>query len=276
MKKMSLFWKIIIYILLSSIGFTFLLPFLWMLSTSLKTDDQLFVYPPKWIPRPIKWQNYYRAISYLPFPRYLRNTLIITLTSMVGVIFSSSLVAYSFAKLRFPDRNLLFILLLSTMMLPGQVTMVPVFILFRTLGWVDTFYPLIIPAFFGNAFFIFLLRQFFLTIPQELIDAARIDGCPEIKIFSNIVLPLSKPALTTVGIFSFMGGWNDFLGPLIYLFSEEKKTLALGLQSFQSLHASEWTLLMAASVLMILPVLIIFFFAQRYFIQGITLTGIKA
>jgi len=257
------------------VGITFLLPFYWMVSTSFKVKTDIFCVPPKWIPSQLRPQNYTDALGYFPFFRYLRNTVTITVFSTIGWLFSSAMVAYGFARLRFPGRNVLFYVLLSTMMLPPQVTMVPLFVIFRTLGWVDTFYPLIIPAYFGSPFFIFLLRQYFLGIPQELIDAARIDGSSELGIFSRVILPLSKPALTAVGIFGLMYGWNDFLGPLIYLNSEKAKTVALGLDAFRTFYGTDWQGLMAISTLMVIPVVIIFFFAQKYFVRGIALTGMK-
>ncbi len=267
--------QILVYSLLCLLGTAFLIPFFWMVSTSLKAESQIFIFPPKWIPEPVLWSNYPNAVSAIPFWTYAFNTVYITGFNILGVLISSSLVAYSFARLRWPGRNLLFLILLATMMLPGQVTMIPVFLLFKELGWVNTFLPLIVPAFFGNAFYIFLLRQFFLTIPVDLEDAARVDGCPRLLTYWHVILPLSKPALATVGVFTFMNTWNDFMGPLIYLSSEDKKTLALGLQSFVWEHGAEWALLMAVSTLMLLPLLVLFFFAQRYFIEGITLTGIK-
>lgn len=267
--------QILVYSLLCLLGAIFLVPFFWMVSTSLKAESQIFVFPPKWIPEPVLWSNYPNAVSAIPFWTYAYNTIFITGFNILGVLISSSLVAYSFARLRWPGRNQLFVILLATMMLPGQVTMIPVFLLFKELGWVNTFLPLIVPAFFGNAFYIFLLRQFFLTIPVDLEDAARVDGCPRLLTYWHVILPLSKPALATVGVFTFMGTWNDFMGPLIYLSSENRKTLALGLQSFVWEHGAEWALLMAVSTMMLLPLLILFFLAQRYFIEGITLTGIK-
>ena len=267
--------QILVYSLLCLLGAIFLVPFFWMVSTSLKAESQIFVFPPKWIPDPVLWSNYPNAVSAIPFWTYAYNTIFITGFNILGVLISSSLVAYSFARLRWPGRNQLFVILLATMMLPGQVTMIPVFLLFKELGWVNTFLPLIVPAFFGNAFYIFLLRQFFLTIPVDLEDAARVDGCPRLLTYWHVILPLSKPALATVGVFTFMGTWNDFMGPLIYLSSENRKTLALGLQSFVWEHGAEWALLMAVSTMMLLPLLILFFLAQRYFIEGIALTGIK-
>jgi len=252
-----------------------LIPFFWIVSTSLKMPKQVFVQPIKWIPDPVVWSNYAKALTVLPFALYLRNTVIITTLVMVGTILSSAACAYGFARLRAPGRDALFLVLLSTMMLPGIVTMIPTFLLFRWLGWVDTFKPLTVPAFFGSAFFIFLLRQFFLTIPAELEDAARIDGATSVDIFARIMLPLAKPALATVAIFAFMGAWNDFMGPLIYLNSEEKFTLSLGLASFQGLYGTDWHYMMAASLVVMSPIIVIFFIGQRYFVKGIVTTGIK-
>ena len=262
-------------VVMGLLGITFLLPFFWMVTTSVKIKADLFCVPPKWIPSQLRFQNYTDALKYFPFPRYFLNTVTITVFSTIGWLLSSALVAYGFARLRFPGRNVLFYVLLSTMMLPPQVTMVPLFVIFRTLGWVDTFYPLIAPAYFGSPFFIFLLRQYFLGIPQELIDAARIDGSSEIGIFARIILPLSKPALAAVGIFGLMYGWNDFLGPLIYLNSEKSKTVALGLDAFRTFYGTDWQGLMSISTLMVIPVVIVFFFAQKYFVRGIALTGMK-
>lgn len=252
-----------------------MLPFYWLVCTSFKPDTQVFRSPPVWFPHPAMWTNYPRALTYVPFARYLLNTLVICALSVTGILLSSSLVAYSFAKIRWPGRNIVFFILLSTLMLPGQVTMIPVFTIFKTLHWIDTIKPLVVPSFLGSAFFIFLLRQFFMTVPIELSDAAKIDGCSELDIYWRIVLPLAKPALATVALFTFIGAWNDFLGPLIYLNDDTKYTLSLGLQQFVSQHGAEWSMLMAASTVMTLPIVILFFFAQRTFIQGITLTGIK-
>ncbi len=268
--------KGLVYLLLIVGAVMFMIPFLWMLSSSFKELPQIFVYPPQWIPNPLRPQNYIEALAKMNFLVALKNTLTITVLCLIGQVGSASLVAYGFSRLRFPGRDFLFMLVLSTMMVPAQVTMIPQFILFRELGWVDTFKPLIVPAFFGGgAYFIFLLRQFFLTIPKELEDAARIDGCSTSRIYRQIMLPLAKPALITVSIFSFMHHWNDFMGPLIYLNSEHKRTLAIALQSFQGQFTSEWNLLMAASVVVLIPVLILFFTLQRYFVEGIVLTGLK-
>jgi len=265
----------ILYGILFILGALFIIPFLWIILTSFKPESQIVALPPRWLPHPVTLENYTRALIRVPFLIYAKNTFIVVIFSTIGVLLSSSLVAYSLSRLNWPDRDLLFYIVVGTLMIPGQVMMIPVFVLFKNLGMVNTLYPLIIPAFFGNAFFIFLLRQFFLTLPQDLFDAARIDGASELRCFATIAMPLSKPALLTVIIFACLGAWNDFMGPLIYLSSEEMKTLALGLQSLKFQYNTEWGLLMAASSLMTVPVIIAFFFAQRYFIEGITLTGMK-
>jgi len=274
--RQKLIGNTLVYILLICGAIVFMIPFAWMISTSLKEPAQIFVFPPKWIPEPICWNNYLKALTIMPFQRFLLNTVIITASCLIGQVLSASLVAYGFARIEFPGREFMFILLISTMLLPGQVTMIPIFILFKNLNWIDTFKPLILPAFFGGgAYFIFFLRQFFKTIPFDLEDAARIDGCSTFGIFAKIILPLAKPALTTVAIFSFMNHWNDFMGPLIYINSLERKTIALGLASFQGQYTTDWHLLMAASVVALIPVLVIFFSLQKYFVEGIALSGIK-
>jgi len=267
---------LIVYAILILICIAMAIPFFWMISTSLKEKGAVFTFPPQWIPDPIVWHNFPEALTMFPFQIYFKNTILLTLSCILGTLLSSSLVAYSFARLRFPGRNFLFLLLLSTIMLPYQVTMIPTYILFRYLGWIDTFKPLIVPAYFGGAFNIFLLRQFFLTIPLELDDAARIDGCSSFDVYWRINLPLAKPALLTVSIFAFMFHWNDLMGPLIYINSGSKWTLSLGLVGFRNRYfVPDWNLLMAASLATILPCLIVFFFAQKYFIQGIATTGLK-
>lgn len=266
---------------------TMLLPLFWMFSTSIKTPDQVFAIPPIWFPD--NWlaqmiDNYTKAwrISDIyinegvTFTTYTINTLIIAVTGTLGVVLSASLVAFAFARLRFPGRGFLFLLCLATLMVPHQVTMIPTFILFKSIGWYDTFYPLIVPAWLGGgAYNIFLMRQFYMTIPYELDDAAKIDGCSNWGLYWTILLPLTKPALVTIGIFSFVYNWNDFLNPLIYLDSNHKKTVALGLTNFVSLYGQDYHLLMAASLIISLPIIMIFLFGQRYFIQGIATTGLK-
>jgi multiple sugar transport system permease protein len=263
------------HLVLLGIGVLFGLPFYWLVATSLKPDAQVFQMPPVWLPHPLQWSNYPRALAYIPFLRYTLNTLTLCVLNVFGTVLSCSLVAYSLARIRWQGRDLVFYSLLATMILPGQVTMIPTFAIFKWLGWIGSYKPLVIPAFFGSAFNIFLLRQFFMTIPGELSDAARIDGCTEFGTYWRVVLPLARPALATVALFTFIGTWNDFLGPLLYLTDDRSYTLSLGLQRFVSQHGAEWGMLMAASVVMTLPIIVVFFFAQRTFIQGVTLTGIK-
>jgi multiple sugar transport system permease protein len=253
----------------------FLLPFLWMLSTSLKANSDLFVYPPIWIPSVLQFVNYPNAVKYITFFLYLRNTMIITAFSVVGATISSSLVAYSLARIRWPGRQVLLIMTIATLMLPYQVTLIPVFLVFRRLGMVGDLRPLFVPQFFGVAYYIFLLRQFFASIPMELSEAAYVDGASEFRIFREIVLPLAKPALATVAVFQFIASWRDYLGPLIYLNDQKLYTLSLGLQQYSGQYGREWGLLMAASVMFTLPVIVIFFVTQKTFVQGISLTGIK-
>lgn len=271
----SLIGRLLTFVVAVLGGVAFLVPFLWAVSTSLKPSSQVFTHPPIWWPNPILFSNYIQALTELPFLRYFANTSIITFSAMIGDVFVSTMVAYGFARLEFPGRDGLFLILIGTMMLPMQVTMIPIFIIFRSLGWVDTFLPLIVPAFFGNAFYIFLLRQFFLTIPSDLEDAALIDGATNLQTLWRIFVPLSVPAMATVAIFSFMRHWQDFFMPLIYLNSKELKTVALGLQMFRAEFSTAWNLMMAASVTASIPCLLLFFFAQRYFISGIVMTGLK-
>ena len=271
-KKNDRVW---IYAALLAGSFFFFMPFWWMLISSLKTNEQIFTVPPDWFPRPIHWQNYLDAVTFIPFLRYLWNTLIISVGNTVGNVLSASLVAYSFSRNPWRGRDVCFYLMLGTMLLPPQVTMIPVFVIFRTMRLIDTFAPLIIPAFLGTPFFIFLLRQFFRGIPEALSEAARIDGCSEWQIYARIIMPLSISGLVTVVVFSFLWSWVDYLNPLIYLQTPEKFTLSLGLQQFQSSHALEWGMLMAAGTLMVLPVVLLFFLAQKAFIRGIITGGLK-
>ena len=254
----------------------FALPFVWMVSTSLKADRQIFAFPPIWVPDPFIWGNFPAVFIYAPMHLYFFNTLLIALAHVFGAVFTCSLAAYGFARLRAPGRDLIFMVMVSQMMIPYIVMLVPLYLLFAELEWIDTFYPLTIPAMLGTPFYIFMLRQFFLTIPMELEEAAIIDGASRLRIWWTIILPLAKPALATVAIFSFMFAWNDFTGPLIFLNSREKFTLSLGLQAFMFERRTMWGPLMAASTMMIMPILIVFFLAQKHFIQGIALTGIKA
>jgi len=265
----------IIYFILAILTVIFIVPYLWLLSSSLKDPTEIFKVPIAWIPAVLKWDNFYKATHVIPFFLYLGNTLTIIAWSEIGSLVSNTLVAYGFAKIKWKGRNFLFIILLMTMMMPFQVVMIPLYLFFNKLRWIGTFLPLIVPTFFGNPFFIFLLRQFFIGIPNELLDSARIDGASEFVIFSRIVLPLCKPALAMVAIFTFLFTWNDFIGPLVFLTNSKKYTLAIGIQQIMSVNDPRWNILMAAGVLMTLPVLIIFFLLQKYFIQGITFTGIK-
>lgn len=252
------------------------LPFLWLVSSSLKPEQKIFLFPPEWIPNPVRFQNYVDALTYKPFGTYITNTLFIVLLNEIAIVGSASLCAYGFARIQFPGRDFWFSLVLATMMVPYFVMMIPQFVIFSRMGWTDSYLPLTVPFFFGGgAFNIFLLRQFFRTLPPELADAARIDGCGELGIYWRIFMPLAKPALATVAIFTFLNGWNDFIGPLLYINSPESFTVAIGLATFRSVMRTRWDLLMAASTAMILPVLLLFFFAQRYFIEGIVLSGLK-
>jgi multiple sugar transport system permease protein len=274
-KKQEMLGQGVSHIVLILLGLSFLFPFVWMLSTALKPEAQIFKWPPEWIPDQFIWSNFPEALTFVPFGSYVMNTLTICFWCVVGTCLSSSLVAYGFSRIQWPGRNILFMIMLSTMMLPYQVTMIPLFVLFKQIGWVGTFNPLIIPSFFGGAFFIFLLRQFFLTIPHELTEAAKIDGCSEFRIFWQVILPLARPALATVALFTFMNTWNDFLGPLIYLNDDTMYTVSLGLQQFIGQYGTRWGMLMAASTVATLPIIILFFFAQKTFIQGVSTTGIK-
>jgi multiple sugar transport system permease protein len=247
-----------------------------MISTSLKSPRQLLVYPPIWIPDPIQWDNYPTAITSSGLLLYTGNTLQIAVLSVVGSLLSNTVAAYGFARLRWRGRDALFALALATIMLPGAVTLIPLYITFRQLDWLNTYLPLIVPTFFGNAFYLFLLRQFLMTIPQELSDAARIDGCSDLGILRRILLPLMKPALAVVALFEFIHHWNDIVGPLIYLSDKEKYTIALGIATMRADYGmSNFAWIMAAATLSVIPIVVLFFFAQRTFIQGITLTGLK-
>jgi len=256
-----------------------MIPFLWMLSTSLKDESRLFVYPPEWIPNPVRWGNYQEAWNALPFDRFLFNTLFMTVLAMFAELFTSAIVAYGFARFRFPLRNTLFVILLSTMMLPGILTLIPKFVMWRSVDRIDTFTPLTVGAWFvWGPSFVFLLRQFFMSIPREIEEAAIIDGANTVQIFRQIMLPLVKPALLAIGVLSFQANWNNFEGALIYLNTLEKYPLVLGLQFFGdslSREAPKWHLMMAMSTAMAAPILLLFFVAQRYFIEGLTAGSVK-
>ncbi len=263
-----------IYLVLTAISAALLFPLIYMFSTSLQVPGKELSVPPKWFPAPIMWENYPDTFVARPFHLYLRNTLIVVIGAMSGTLVTASMAGYVFARLRFPGRGGLFGITLMTMMLPGIVTMIPTFIIFRSLGWINTLYPLFVPAWFGGgAFNIFLFRQFFMTLPYELDEAARIDGAGFFRIYLQVLAPISKPVFATVGIFSFMGHWNEFMGPLIYLNSRNLFTLALGLQTFRSEYEVRWANIMVASSLMTVPCLLIFFFFQRYFLRGVVMSG---
>ena len=268
-------WSIFHHVFLIAFSLIALFPVVWLFSTSLKPDSQIFIFPPTLIPRPIRWDNYTRMVSYLPFFRFMGNTVYVTALGLIGNLLSSSMAAYAFARLEWRGRDLFFAALLGTIMLPAQVTMIPVYMIFSKLGWVNTLKPLWVPAFFGNAFYVFLLRQFFLTIPVELEEAAKMDGCSYLRIFWQILLPVVKPALATIAIFSFIAHWNNFMGPLIYLNDVDIMTISIGLRLFQQTYAGEWSLMMAASTLATLPIIIVFFTFQKQFIEGIVMTGMK-
>lgn len=263
------------YIVLIAGGIAFLYPFIWMISASLRNLQEIAVSGMNIWPENWRWENYAEALTAFPFGRYLLNSFITTILPIVGTVFSCSLIGYAFARLRVKGSGLLFVLVLSTMLLPGEVTMIPQFILFKNLGMLDSLYPLIIPAFFGSPFYIFLLRQFYSRLPVGLEEAAIIDGCGYFKIWRTIFLPLSKPALMAVGVMVFMGSWNNFMGPLIYINSDKWKTLTLGLAGFQGTYATSTNLLMAAAVVIILPCIILFFAAQKAFMEGLTFSGSK-
>lgn len=272
-KKIS---KSIIYIILLFISFVCLVPFYWMIRSSLMDMSQIFTMPPIWIPKPIKFSNYKEALTMLPFGRYFLNTLFVVVFTVLGTVITSSLCAYSFSRIEWKGRDTVFGILLTAMMIPFAVTLIPTFIGWQKLGVVNSYAPLIVPAWFGGGVFnVFLLRQFFRTIPKELDEAARIDGAGHFTIYSKIIIPLSKPSLIVVSLFSFMGSWNDFLGPLVYLNDGDKFTLSLGLMQFQGMYSAQWQYMMAAATVVLVPIVIIFFIGQKYFIEGISMSGMK-
>jgi ABC-type glycerol-3-phosphate transport system permease component len=266
-----------IYLVLIAGAVIVFIPFAWTLSTALKASEDIAVFPPQWIPDPVVWSNFIDAVTIRPFGRWFLNTLFVVGVSTTATIASASMVAFSFARLRWPGRNILFLVLLATMMLPDQVTLIPTFILFRELGWLNTFMPLIAPSFFArNAFYVFLLRQFFMTIPLDLDDAARMDGANHFQIYLHIILPMSKPALAVAAIMFAQFKWKEFLAPLIYLNNQDLFTVSLGLRTFiGETWGTEWNLMMAANIIFMIPLILIFFFAQKYFIQGVVITGVK-
>lgn len=277
-KATTLFGKVIrssVWMVVTLVGLAMMVPFLWMILTSLRTDAEAFAWPPKLMPFPLRWENYAEAWKTAPFARFFLNSIIVSVCVTVGSIFINALAAYGFAKYDFKGRNLVFLGVLATLMIPFQVTMIPSFLLLKQLAWLDSYPGLIVPGLAG-AFGIFFLRQYMLTIPDDYLDAARMDGATEYGIFRRIVLPLSKPALATLGVFTFLGAWNDFLGPLIVVKSDEMRTLPLAISALSAGHyVMSWPLLMAGATFVVIPVVIVYFLAQRYFVEGIALGGLK-
>lgn len=263
------------YVLLGIGGVIMVVPFLWMLSTAVKPEGEVFLYPPEWIPHPLVWSNFAQATTEFPFALATFNSLLVATLTAVGQLLSCSLAAFAFARFRFPGRNVLFAIVMATIMIPSAVTLIPVFVVMKQLGWIDTLYPLIVPSFTGGAFGTLLLRQFFKTIPSEYDDSARLDGASSTRILWSIYVPLAKPALATLAVFTFMTSWNDFITPLIYLSTPTHMTLTVGLSYFQGQYNTQWNLMMAATLISVVPILLLYSFAQRYFIQGITMTGLK-
>lgn len=267
--------RVLLYLAIIIGAVIFALPFYWMLRTALMPKSQVYQFPPQWIPSQFIWENFKHPFSVFHFDQWFLNTVLIAVTSMVGTTITAAMTGFSFARLRFPLRDFLFVVVLATMILPEHIRLIPSYLLYTRLGWVDTYLPLIVPNWFAPAFFVFLLRQFFLTIPRDYDDAAYIDGCNPLSLFWRIHLPLSLPALGVVNIFQLTFIWNDFINPLIYLHKEPQFTVALGLRLFQGRMSNNMQDLMAASLIAVLPTLIIFFFAQRYFVQGIVVSGVK-
>ena len=269
--------RVLLYIVVIALGIGYAAPPIWMISTSLKTDPQVYTVPPVWIPNPMRFANYPEALSHRPFGIFALNSLKYALLTVIGALLSNTLVAYGFSRIQWPGRNVVFFVCISAMMIPFQVRMIPLYLIFKELAWLNSYKPLIVPTFLGGAYYVFLLRQFFLTIPQELSDAARIDGCSDLEILVRILLPLAKPVLAVVALQQFMGSWNNYIGPLIYLNEERLYPLALGLQAFRSEFQEElmWPYQMAASTTAAAPVIVLFFFVQRIFVEGISITGIK-
>lgn len=268
--------RVCLYLFLIAGAFVCLLPLYWLIRSSLMTLSQIFVLPPKWIPDPMVFSNYKDALTVLPFARYFLNTTLIVIGCVAGTVLTSAVSAYGFSRIQWRGRDVVFGILMTSMMLPYAVTLIPTFVGWTKLNLVDTYVPLIAPAWFGGGMFsVFLLRQFFIGIPKELDESALIDGAGKLRIFFSIILPLSKPAIISVALFAFMNAWNDFLAPLVYINSEEKFTLALGLQQFQGMYNAQWNLMMAAATIVVLPMIILYLIGQKYFIEGIATSGIK-
>lgn len=267
--------RMIAYTIVMIMAVAYIFPLYWLVVTALKTDVEIFQQPPPIFPPDPQWQNFGASTTYIPFWRYMWNTIAISGLTVLGTVLSCTFIAYGFARIQWPGRNIFFLIYLSTIMLPSQVTLIPLYLIFRDLGWVGTFLPLVVPHFFGSALYVFLLRQFLLTIPQELSDAARIDGASELGILWHVMIPLMRPALAVVALFTFVQTYRDFLGPLIYLQNQQDWTISLGLKLFQNMYGAQWQLMMAASTLAMLPTIVLFFFTQKTFVRGIALTGLK-
>lgn len=270
-------YRLLIYSLLIGLSLLFLFPFFWMILSALKPEYQIYMWPPKWIPDPVQWSNFKDVFThpYLPFATFVKNTMILEVGMIIGRLLSCTLVAYGFARLNAPGKDILFGIVLATLMIPNAVLLIPRFILYSELGWINTFKPLIVPAWLGEAYAIFLMRQFFRTIPKELEESAVVDGANTLQIIFRIIVPLSLPVLTVIAILSFKDIWNDFMGPLLYLNEQSKLTVSVGLAYLNGQFDTQMNLLMAASVTLMMPTLILFFIAQRAFVQGITMTGLK-
>lgn len=264
----------LLHIVLILLGLTFLAPLAWVVSTSLKLPGQVFITPIEWIPENPRWANYAEIFTYLPFQRFILNSFFLAIMEASGAVISSTIIAYGLARIRWPGRDAVFSLVIATMMLPGVVTLIPVFVMFRQIDWVGTFYPLWVPAWFGNAFFIFLMRQYMTTIPVELDEAARIDGASHMRTLWQVVVPLCGPAIATIAIFSILGSYNSFMLPRIYISQTTMYTIQLGLELFRGRFGNFWHLVMAASMISILPPIVLFFLAQKYFVQGVQLSGL--
>ncbi len=267
--------RALVYALMTFLALLFMLPIFWMASTSLKMPQEIFAWPPEWIPSEPQWGNYAEAFGKYPLARYMLNSAILVLANIIGGLISTPIIAYGFARFDFPGKHVLFLLMLSTMMVPGHIKLIPMFWLYQKLGLIDTYWPLILPAFFGNPFFIFLMTQFIRTIPRDLDDAARIDGAGAWGILYRIIIPLSRPALTVVVVFTFVWVWNDFLEPIIFLRDWNSYPISVGLAFFQGRYSVEWHLFMGATLVSIIPILVVYFFAQRHLIGGLASIGIK-
>ncbi len=267
--------RALVYALMTFLALLFMLPIFWMASTSLKMPQEIFAWPPEWIPSEPQWGNYAEAFGKYPLARYMLNSAILVLANIIGGLISTPIIAYGFARFDFPGKHVLFLLMLSTMMVPGHIKLIPMFWLYQKLGLIDTYWPLILPAFFGNPFFIFLMTQFIRTIPRDLDDAARIDGAGAWGILYRIIIPLSRPALTVVVVFTFVWVWNDFLEPIIFLRDWNSYPISVGLAFFQGRYSVEWHLFMGTTLVSIIPILVVYFFAQRHLIGGLASIGIK-